>query len=148
MVKQFRDEFKFLSNFYITPITYRGSNYRSVEHAFQASKCTLLKDKMLIKNTSNPAEVRSLGRQVNMRDTWHLERISVMTELLRIKFNNPDLQQRLIKLDGEEIVEGNFHHDTFWGQCFCRYHKGAGDNQLGKILMLLVNEFVSNKKLE
>ena len=38
MIAGFRDEYKFLSNFYNAPVTYNGVTYKNSEAAFQAAK--------------------------------------------------------------------------------------------------------------
>ena len=53
-----------------------------------------------------------------------------MKELTRLKYKKGILKKKLIATGKQEIVEGNYWGDTFWGVC-----KGKGDNRLGKILM-------------
>lgn len=74
MVKFFRHENKFLSNFFISKIEYEGISYRSVEHAFQAIKCSSFKDKIKVYNTVSPSEARNYGRRVHLRESWMNER--------------------------------------------------------------------------
>ena len=38
MIAGFRDDFRFLSNFYNAPVTYNGVTYKNSEAAFQAAK--------------------------------------------------------------------------------------------------------------
>ena len=38
MINQFKEKYRFLSNFYPCPITYEGFTYPNVEAAFQAQK--------------------------------------------------------------------------------------------------------------
>lgn len=145
MVLAFRDEYKFLSNFFISKIVYEGITYRSVEHAYQAIKCSTFKDKIKVHNTLSPSDARKYGRRVHLRESWTTERVDVMRKLLKIKFEKPVLKEKLIALEGQELVEGNYHHDTFWGKCFCNTHKGEGDNQLGILLSELLIEIKSNQ---
>jgi predicted NAD-dependent protein-ADP-ribosyltransferase YbiA (DUF1768 family) len=63
-----------------------------------------------------------------------------MKQLLKLKFNNPDLQQKLIATYPEELIEGNYWHDTYWGVC-----EGVGENHLGKLLMEIRNELYIEK---
>ena len=55
------------------------------------------------------------------------------------KFCNPKNDYLGGKLDMtglEEIVEGNYWHDNYWGNCTCDKCKNIeGQNKLGKILM-------------
>ena len=58
-------------------------------------------------------------------------RIDIMTALVTQKFNRHiDLRKKLLATGDEELIEGNWWGDTFWGVC-----RGKGDNHLGKILM-------------
>ena len=41
----------------------------------------------------------------------------------------------LIKTGDQELIEGNYWNDTYWGVC-----KGVGQNKLGKILMRVREE--------
>ena len=38
MIAGFRDDFRFLSNFYNAPVTYNGVTYKNSKAAFQAAK--------------------------------------------------------------------------------------------------------------
>jgi predicted NAD-dependent protein-ADP-ribosyltransferase YbiA (DUF1768 family) len=49
-----------------------------------------------------------------------------MKELLKIKFENFELCKKLLATGEEELVEGNYWNDTYWGVC-----KGIGENHLG-----------------
>lgn len=60
-----------------------------------------------------------------------------MTEVVEAKFTyNPNLKQMLLDTGDAELVEGNTWNDKYWGVC-----KGVGQNKLGKILMMLREEF-------
>lgn len=47
-----------------------------------------------------------------------------------MKFAIPELKEMLLATGDEELVEGNYWHDTIWGVC-----DGVGENHLGKMLM-------------
>jgi predicted NAD-dependent protein-ADP-ribosyltransferase YbiA (DUF1768 family) len=61
-----------------------------------------------------------------------------MLELVRLKFEFPQLQEQLLATGDATLVEGNYWHDNYWGSCHCdrkeacKYH---GQNQLGKLIM-------------
>lgn len=46
MIERFDGMYKFLSNFYMTPIEYEGLVYPSSEHAFQAAKTLSEKERL------------------------------------------------------------------------------------------------------
>ena len=57
---------------------------------------------------------------------------------LREKFKDPELREMLLDTGDEELVEGNFWHDLWWGDCGCKKCKDVpGKNILGKLLMEL-----------
>ena len=66
---------------------------------------------------------------MELREDWNEIRVSVMTELVKQKFSNPELLSKLKSIEGE-IVETNSWGDTFWGKCY-----GKGQDILGRILM-------------
>jgi predicted NAD-dependent protein-ADP-ribosyltransferase YbiA (DUF1768 family) len=61
-----------------------------------------------------------------------------MRDLLRKKFRNPSLRQKLADTGTAKIIEGNYWGDTFWGEC----PVGNGENHLGKLLMEIRKEIV------
>ena len=138
-ITQFRDEYFFLSNFYLCNIEYNGFKYTSVEAAFQAQKC-LDKNVMAEFTKMTPGQAKKHGRKVKLRNDWESVKLSIMEELIRIKFtSNRDIQQLLLDTQNAELIEGNNWNDRFWGVC-----KGKGENNLGKILMKIRNEFLHN----
>jgi predicted NAD-dependent protein-ADP-ribosyltransferase YbiA (DUF1768 family) len=58
-----------------------------------------------------------------------------MLNLLRQKFQNPELREKLLCTGKLELIEGNYWGDTYWGVC-----RGVGENRLGKLLMLVREE--------
>ena len=57
---------------------------------------------------------------------------------LRYKFSNPDLKEKLLATGNEELVEGNWWGDQYWGIC-----DGIGKNKLGKLLMKVRKELAN-----
>lgn len=54
---------------------------------------------------------------------------------VREKFKDEQLKEMLLSTGNADIIEGNYWHDNFWGQCSCEKCVGKGKNNLGKILM-------------
>lgn len=136
MIPRFVDEHCFLSNFYFFDVKYEGVVYPTAEHAFQAAKCVNPKDRDKILKTKTPAAAKSLGRRIRMKLNWNSERLAAMERILKMKFSDPELRLRLKNTSGEELIEGNYWHDQFWGTCICLKHKNIkGENMLGKLLM-------------
>lgn len=126
----FDGEYAFLSNFYDSEIYHDGIKYPTVEHAFQAAKTMNLNERIKIAEMKTPGQAKRAGRRVALRSDWEKVKFQVMKELVLQKFINPELREKLIKTDGNELIEGNTWNDTCWGVC-----KGVGENNLGKILM-------------
>ena len=64
-----------------------------------------------------------------------------MLDLLRQKFRNPKLRELLLGTGEAVLVEGNLHHDNYWGNRKCKKcAEIPGNNQLGKLLMQVRTE--------
>lgn len=127
--------YDFLSNFHTSPCEFEGKSFPSVEHAYQAAKTTDKMWKAAITDAPTPGESKKLGRRCPVREDWEEIKLSVMEELVRSKFSNPKLSQKLLETNDKLLVEGNTWGDTFWGVC-----NGRGENHLGKILMKVRSE--------
>lgn len=133
----FRGHYRFLSNFYESPFTLPDGNVaRTVEHAFQAYKARHQDDYLAILAAATPGEAKRLGRRAAIHPDWDVTRVDVMRRLLALKFAEGTVLARRLTGTGDAfIVEGNTWHDRFWGVCHCAQCRGAGDNQLGRLLL-------------
>lgn len=133
----FKDELEFLGNFYASKLVWRGTNWPTVEHAFQAAKCAHPEDEEDIRNANTPGLAKKIGREVLLRPDWERVKVDVMTDLVKIKFDqHPLLAEDLLVTDDEYLEEGNYWHDNFWGDCYCsKCVEKEGKNVLGIILM-------------
>lgn len=146
MIAEFQGKYRFLSNFY-TPSCVRcdmGILYGSTEAAYQASKFLDRK----IREQFVPLEpypskklAKKLKKEGLLRKDWEQVNIGIMRELLKQKFADPVLRKALLETGDEELVEGNWWDDTFWGVC-----NGVGENHLGKLLMELRKELGGQRK--
>lgn len=138
----FQGPYRFLSNFYPSPIIYAppGSHtsvlWPTVEHAYQASKTFDGAWQITIWRATHPAEAKRLGAVISkrldlLRPDWRDASLEVMAELLMLKFSIPQLATALRATGQRELVEVNTWGDTFWGVC-----KGVGENWLGRLLMV------------
>jgi ribA/ribD-fused uncharacterized protein len=135
LINSFRYDFFFLSNFYNAPIEHEGIVYQNNEAAFQAQKCVDIKDRERFANIS-PSDAKRLGRRVELRKDWEQVKVSIMTEIVREKFQqNPDLADKLLATGNAHLEEGNTWGDRIWGTV-----NGQGANMLGKILMQVREE--------
>lgn len=130
MILQFKDEYRWLSNFWPSKVTLDGVSYPSVENAYQAAK-TVVKDerKFFVNCTSGQAKRR--GKEITQREDWPFIKIAVMRDLLIQKFRDPILKQKLIDTGDQRIREGNNWNDKFWGVCL---KTGVGNNHLGNLI--------------
>ena len=105
-IEKFEGEYRFLSNFHYCDVTLDGEVYDSLEHAYQAAKTTDPMERLKIRTYSSPGAAKKIGRTVTLRQDWD-----------------------------EELIEGNWWGDTYWGVC-----NGVGENHLGKLLMKIREE--------
>lgn len=131
MIDNFEDEpNRFLSNFYEMAFDYQGKTWPTVEHAYQAMKTQEPAMREAIRFAKTPGLAKRMGRGIVLRKHWEAIKIGLMHELLRAKFDNPDLAQRLLDTGNEYLREGNTWGDKFWGTV-----SGVGNNWLGLLLM-------------
>ena len=130
MINSFEGKYAFLSNFYEHPISEGSLTFPTNEHYFQAMKTLDLTERIAIARAATPGQSKRMGRSVKLRSDWEDIKLSVMETALRLKFADPELAAMLKATGNEELVEGNWWNDTFWGVC-----NGVGENNLGKLLM-------------
>ena len=131
MIKEFKGDYRWLSNFWPVEIAYDGLRYPSVEHAYQASKTIdpLVRERFAY-GGFKAGQIKKMGKDLELRYDWNIVKIPVMRDLLHEKFKHPELREKLIATENSELIEGNYWGDTFWGVC-----DGIGENHLGKLLM-------------
>ena len=136
IIRQFKDEYDWLSNFYLCNILYKGEYYTSAEAAFQAQKCVDENEKKLFL-TLPPGKAKRLGRIVKLRTDWEQVKEKIMYEILLIKFTqNIELKEKLLDTNDNYLMEGNNWGDIFWGVCPPEGEPGKnGLNVLGELLM-------------
>lgn len=135
MINSFEGQHRFLSNFFPADVYYDGEWYPSAEHAYQAAKTLDLHTRHLISKLRSAADAKAAGRHVNLRADWEYVKLFVMEDILREKFKDEILRAKLINTRDEELIEGNWWGDRYWGVC-----RGEGENHLGKLLMKIREE--------
>ena len=127
MISEFRGKYYFLSNFYSSPVYYRGMTFRNAEAAFHAQKDRSRASEF---TRLNPSEAKRLGRRVRLRRDWEDIKEDIMFEVFMAKFGgSQSLADALLATGDEKLVEGNTWGDRYWGVC-----DGKGLNKLGGIL--------------
>lgn len=129
VIDSFRDEYRWLSNFYKTPVEYEGVLYPSLENAYQAAKFKPVKREVF--KTCSPYHAKVYGRGKGCRRDWEKVKLAIMELLISKKFSfGSYLASQLLATGDAELIEGNKHGDIFWGVC-----GGHGENHLGELLM-------------
>lgn len=131
----FRGRLFFCSNMYPCNIDYKGIVYPSAENAYQAYKST---DVKIHENFALllPMEAKKAGQNLLIRSDWDKIKLSVMKEILKMKFSNADLAKMLLATGDEVLIEVNYWGDRFWGES----PRGIGLNHLGNLLMEIRSE--------
>ncbi len=137
-IEHFEGPYAFLSNFYRRPVTVWGITFPTAEHAFHYAKTYDAEEKAAILAARSPAEAKQLGRHCNLRVDWEQAKDYAMLEVVRAKFDDPELAAKLLDTGDAELVEGNHWGDQYWGVC-----RGRGLNKLGKILMQVRAELLA-----
>lgn len=131
MISSFQGKNRWLSNFWPCKVELDGLEFHSTEAAYQAAKSLDTDARALFQNVPG-AMAKRMGQYINVRPDWEEVRVRVMYDLLVQKFSkrNPELREQLKATGTQQLVEGNTWGDVFWGVC-----RGQGENVLGKLLM-------------
>lgn len=135
MINSFRGEYSFLSNFAPVSIVYGSITFPSVEHYYVAMKTTDKKERIKI-SQMKAGEAKKYGRTLEIRPDWEDIKLSVMNWGLVCKFQQEPFKTKLIKTGIENIQEGNFWNDCYWGVDL-KQNPNIGENHLGRLLMEL-----------
>lgn len=128
-ISGFQGDYRFLSNFWTSPVLLDDVQYGSVEAAFQAAKTTDPSQRQVFQ-TADPATAKRLGKLLKLRPDWNDLRLDVMRDLLEQKFAPGSALAKQLKATGRKpLIEANTWGDTFWG-----VSKGVGSNHLGQLL--------------
>lgn len=141
MIREFRGQYSFLSNFFKLPfpIVVENIGYDTVEHYYIAMKTLDNKERLKIA-TMPPTGLKAYGKGLQLREDWDSIRLSVMEFGLREKFKSNFRIRRLLMKTGDLFIqEGNFWNDKFWGICL---KTGNGKNHLGQLLMKIRDEYL------
>ena len=136
-IAEFQGEYRFLSNFWPAEVVYEGITYPTAEHAYQAAKTLDIEQRKKISALPTPAEAKTAGRALKLRDDWETAKFTVMEDVVRYKFtHHAELRAKLLATGDLLLEEGNTWGDRVWG-----VYQGQGENRLGKILMKIRQDF-------
>ncbi len=160
VIRQFREENDFLSNFFLREIVVEDLLFASSEHAYHALKTLILEERFpflvpssltesqkawmeehAIHSFVTPGQSKRGGKKVTLRPNWnHGIDLLVMHHVVTAKFTqHEDLKTRLLATGDSLLIEGNSHGDIYWGQDLLT---GEGHNHLGKTLMRVRKELL------
>lgn len=122
-------EVDWMRNDYISSISIGGTIYPSAEHAYQGLKFSKKEVQQSIANALSARDARKIGRNTpGVRENWEDIKTQVMLTILRKKFRDSVLMDRLMKTGSSPIVMNGY--DDFWGTG----EDGLGKNTLGTVL--------------
>lgn len=127
------DEYGWMSNFDIAPITLKRKRWPSSEHYFQAQKFAGTEHEAAIRRAGTPGIAARMGRDrsLPLRRDWERVKDDVMRDAVRAKFTQHlDLRAALLAT-GDAILVEHTDRDAYWGDG----GDGSGRNMLGRILM-------------
>lgn len=139
-IPHYESSYFLFSNFSPHKLIYKGVEYPTLEHAFQAQKFTNEAIRKEIINAPSPLMASTIGKSSpGKREGWAEIKLNIMYELLKEKVKqHEEVREALIKTGNEEIIEEN-PNDDFWGNGI----DGTGENHMGKILMKVRDELKS-----
>ena len=137
-------EFYVFSNFSSFGVKWKGKNWPTSEHAYQAAHffktAPDLAKKIHKAKSAHEAYKIAKSNVDKAPKNWHDIKVVVMEDIVRHKLNqNPYVMHKLLQIGNRLIVEDS-PKDSFWG--WGRNRKGR--NELGKIWMKLRDE-MNNK---
>jgi len=148
-ITSFDGEYSFLSNFYEADLIWMAMRFKTAEHAYQASKTDVRRERFYIQSLETAGKAKRAGAKVTLREGWDNIKIATMEGILRAKFSDQKLKTKLMETKACHLIEGNKWGDTFWGCVKGRdYADGTkndnwyGRNNLGILLMKLRAEFL------
>lgn len=134
-----------LSNFSAHKVTYRGREYMTSEHAYQAAKYT--SDEMHDHIASAPSAflARELGQsKVDKAPDWDNEKKAVMKDIMRCKLEQHEDVYQLLLSTGTNPILKNHPLDSYWGTGA----DGKGKNVMGRIWEELRDEILQSQLIK
>ena len=137
MINSFKGEYSWLSNMHDCVVFLRQHRFKSVENAYMAAK--KIDDikgwvEFCLQNPPNICKKES--RNIEVRKDWDDIKLSVMYDLLIQKFSQEPFRTKLLDTGNENIQEGNYWNDTFWGVDL-KQNPNVGENNLGRLIMYI-----------
>ena len=137
------EEYSWLSNMTLVNIPLKGIIYPSVEHAYMSEKSHDKSWKQLCsqKNISGK-QIKNFSKTIELRSDWENVKLLVMEYCLREKFKQEPFKSKLIATGNENIQEGNYWGDVFYGVDL-KQTPNIGENHLGRLIMKIRDEITN-----
>ena len=133
-------EHRWLSNMVHCKIILKGRVFPSVEHAYVSEKRGDDEWRDFCAESGLTAkQIKKEGQKQVLRSDWDDVKLLVMEECLRQKFKHEPFRTNLLNTGNENIQEGNYWGDTFWGVDL-KQNPNVGENHLGRLLMKIRGE--------
>ena len=151
MINSFKGEYAWASNFASYGFWYDKLWYPSNEHFFQAMKTLVPGERIAISKAKTPGLTKRMcsrngynGFKIILRSDWEAIKNDVMIHGLRQKFQHPVIAAKLIATHPQRLIEGNWWHDNYWGDCSCAKCTDIhGKNMLGHLLEIVRLELIN-----
>lgn len=141
MIEKFRGKYSWLSNFHPCTVEYGDLIFGSVELFYIAMKTkdNLLRYNISLMDSSEAGKLKKESKSWAVRSDWDDIKLGVMEYGLREKFKDSALRQKLLETENQNIQEGNYWNDRFWGVDL-KIDPNIGENHLGRLLMKIRDE--------
>lgn len=122
-------------------VKYNGLEFCSAESAFQATRFSTRQLQARFTRYA-PFRAEYMGARARATEqNWINKQYDYMYQILKIKFSDPILRQKLLDTEDNILIVVNKNHEKNWGVCTCSRCNNQGENNLGKLLMQIRNEF-------
>jgi ribA/ribD-fused uncharacterized protein len=132
VIGEFKNEYRWLSNFAPCCIILDNAEYQSVEHAYMSAKSDDKEWKHFCQTEQKASSVKKASADISLIDDWTSKRVEIMNQCLCQKYAQDPYKSLLIATQAEYLQEGNNWEDKFWGVCL---ETNEGENILGKLIM-------------
>lgn len=152
----FHSQYSYLSNFYNAPILLNDQIHLSAEHLYQFEKCDAAGDapnKAKILKATTPLEAKRIGDTVNETADWKLNKESIMTKIIDLKFNQNKCLADLLRNTGDKILN-EATSNMYFGIGATLHSREIKDksykglNKLGQILMSKREQLTNNQQAD
>lgn len=147
-IAEFTGKYEFLSNEFMSQVSFENELYPSVAHAFQAARTSDTDLRASIAKCADFPSLYALCEAIDNPPDWNKQRVLVMERLIRDKFRRSrELQRRLVDTGQKQLIntyaDGSVASNLFWGIVGTK-----GQNQVGNLLMKVRKDVESEREIE